>query len=492
MRLKHPESALPEQVNTLVTRRFLVYAVIAAALTRLMMLGMYPLMDTTEARYAEIARIMVELNDWVTPWFDYDVPFWGKPPLSFWLTAASFKLFGINEFAARLPHWIAGMVVVWLAWGMSARRSRQEALYTSALLLGSALFYISAGAVMTDMVLTIGTTLVMRGFWLGLHGADGERQRESWLLFVGLGIGLLAKGPVAVVLAVLPIGGWTIVTGNLALVWRGLPWVRGSLLTLAIAAPWYVLAEIHTPGFLNYFLAGEHWHRFVTAGWAGDLYGRAHDFPRGSIWLFLMADLLPWTLLIPVITLSRRKNWLGVESVPSDRNRQIYLLFWGLAPAVFFTAAGNVLWAYVLPGIPALAIFASSWLAHQSDRKLIDRVLTAGVAFTLLASALFIVILPIVASDKMPSAKEMIIDYENRRAPGQPLVIFGKRSFSADFYSQGEVVHVSDAPQLEYRLRQGPTFVAVRNKHLRIFPTALLETLEPVSEPGSYTLFFAE
>ncbi len=457
-----------------------------------MMLGMYPLMDTTEARYAEIARIMVELNDWITPWFDYNVPFWGKPPLSFWLTAASFKLFGINEFAARLPHWIAGMFVVWLAWGMSARRSRQEALYTSALLLGSALFYVSAGAVMTDMVLTIGTTLVMRGFWLGLHGADKERQRESWLLFVGLGIGLLAKGPVAVVLAVLPIGGWTIVTGNLALVWQRLSWFRGTLLTLAIAAPWYFLAEIHTPGFLNYFLLGEHWHRFVTAGWEGDLYGQAHDFPRGSIWLFLIADLLPWTLLMPVIALSRRKKRLTVESAPSDRSWRSYLLFWGLAPAVFFTAAGNILWPYVLPGIPALAVCVSSWLTRQPDRRFVDRVLTGGVMFTLLVTALLVIGLPVLDKDKVPSAKEMIIDYETRRAPGQLLVIYGRRSFSADFYSQGKVEYVSDVPQLEMRLRHGATYIAVRDKHLRYLPTALLETLEPVSEPGPYKLFFAE
>ncbi|HTM72428.1 MAG TPA: glycosyltransferase family 39 protein, partial [Pseudolabrys sp.] len=57
-------------------------------------MGLVPLMDTTEARYGEIARKMAELNDWVTPWFDYGVPYWGKPPLAFWLTATSFKVFG--------------------------------------------------------------------------------------------------------------------------------------------------------------------------------------------------------------------------------------------------------------------------------------------------------------------------------------------------------------------------------------------------------------
>ena len=70
-------------------------------LARLVGMAAAPLMDTTEARYGEIGRKMAELNDWVTPWFDYGVPYWGKPPLAFWVTAISFKLFGVNEFAAR-------------------------------------------------------------------------------------------------------------------------------------------------------------------------------------------------------------------------------------------------------------------------------------------------------------------------------------------------------------------------------------------------------
>ena len=183
---------------------------------RLATLGLYPLLDTTEARYAEIARKMVELNDWITPWFDYGVPFWGKPPLSFWMTAASFKLFGINEFAARLPHFLGAVLVAWLVWDWSNRRSSQEAWYSAALLAGSVVFFIAAGAVMTDMALVLGITLTMRGFWLGLHGTDAERGRERWLLFLGLVIGLLAKGPLVLVLTGVPIALWALLTGNVA------------------------------------------------------------------------------------------------------------------------------------------------------------------------------------------------------------------------------------------------------------------------------------
>ena len=85
-------------------REWLWLAVLlAAAVVRLATLPTYPLNDTTEARYAEIGRLMVVSDDWVTPRIELGTPFWGKPPLSFWLTALSFSLFGLSEFAARLP-----------------------------------------------------------------------------------------------------------------------------------------------------------------------------------------------------------------------------------------------------------------------------------------------------------------------------------------------------------------------------------------------------
>mgnify|MGYP000442196446 CR=1 FL=1 len=74
-------------------------------LVRLLFSIVLPFADTTEARYAEIARIMAGSGDWITPWFNDGIPFWGKPPLSFWLQAISFNIFGFSEFAGRFPSW---------------------------------------------------------------------------------------------------------------------------------------------------------------------------------------------------------------------------------------------------------------------------------------------------------------------------------------------------------------------------------------------------
>ena len=275
-------------------RRWLALLVVVVAGVRLATLPAYPLMDPTEARYAEIARKMLETGDWVMPQFDYGVPFWGKPPLSTWLSAAAMAAFGISEFAARLPSFLmlvgCGALVAWLA---ALRGGRDQTLWTLAPFAATALVFIAAGAVMTDPALALGTTLSMAGFWIAVNAPAPAQRAGASMFFVGLAVGLLAKGPVAAVLAFVPIGAWTLWTRRWGAVWRALPWIAGAGATAILVVPWYSVAEHASPGFLDYFLVGEHWKRFVESGWKGDLYGAAHARPRGMIWLFWIAAALP-------------------------------------------------------------------------------------------------------------------------------------------------------------------------------------------------------
>jgi len=232
---------------------WLWYTLGIVALARLLTLGLYPLTDTTEARYGEVSRKMAELGNWVTPLYDYGVPFWAKPPLTTWLSAISIQLFGVNEFAARLPYFLLAVLIAWLLWDWARRASARQAQLAVAMMVSTLLYFVASAAVMTDLGLVLGTTLALRGFWAAFEQGESARPKEVWLLFIGLGIGLLAKGPIAVVLSGLPIGLWMLLTGNIKNSWQRLPWLKGSLLTLAIAAPWYVMAEIRTPGFWNIF-----------------------------------------------------------------------------------------------------------------------------------------------------------------------------------------------------------------------------------------------
>ncbi len=487
-------------------------------LARLIGMAAAPLMDTTEARYGEISRKMAELNDWVTPWFDHGVPYWGKPPLAFWVTAISLKLFGVNEFAARLPHLIISLLIVGLVVWLAARRDRDAALPTLALISGSFLFFVSSGAVMTDIELVLGTTLTMAGFWLALEDGDGAgsqpSQRSMWcagtMFFCGLILGLLAKGPVALVLSGAPIFVWIVYNRRWLDTWRRLPWISGAFLTLLIALPWYWLAEQRTPGFLEYFLLGEHWHRFVTPGWEGDRYGNAHEYPVGAIWAFAFIDMLPWSILLPLAawywrpeirastaTLMATPVNAAASSSPAhasdaatgqpdfirsdERAWQGYLLAWMITPLLLFTPARNIIMTYVLPGLPAAAILAGGWMArqHRSGRQ-IGTWLSLGLAVTLLV-ACSVAIVNVSQPDKMQhkSVKTMLAAYDQARAhpvpipavnaPGvtlipsdAPLIFISFRPFSAEFYSRGKAITVINDEEGWRRIGAGAAYVATR------------------------------
>ncbi len=444
------------------SRSFILLMLGALALLRLAAMALVPLLDTTEARYAEIARKMVELRDWVTPWHDYAVPFWGKPPLSFWLTGGSLKAFGVNEFAARLPHFLVLALIAALVWQLARRRSGKEATAALALLASSALFYVSAGAVMTDGPLVLGSTMSLYGFWLAMAGPAPERpSRSGWWFFAGIAVGLLAKGPLVLVLVGPPLVIWLTLAGRWSQLWQRLPWIGGSLLVLAVALPWYVLAELRTPGFLQYFLVGEHWHRFVTPGWSGDRYGGAHAHRMGTIWVYALGALLPWSLLLPVAAWRWRKERPSALTA-DERAWQRYLLCWALTPLVFFTVAGNIIWTYVLPAMPAAALLGATWLARRQGEQLVERWVGAGLSLTVvavLAGALFLGL----GNDwsTRATAKPMVATYEGQRAPGQPLVFLGGWLFSAAFYTDGAARRLPDSDAVWLRLGSGGGFVAV-------------------------------
>ena len=461
-------------------------------LVRLIGMAAVPLMDSTEARYGEIGRKMVELNDWVTPWFDYGVPYWGKPPLAFWATAISFKLFGVNEFGARLPHLIVSLLIIGMAAWLAGRRDRDAALPTVALMSGSFLYFVSAGAVMTDIELILGTTLAMAGFWLALeqpaqaraiagtarHAKWSAKWRAGSIFFGGLIVGLLAKGPVAVVLAGVPLFLWTAYNNRWIDVWCRLPWLSGVPLTLLIALPWYWAAERRTPGFLEYFLVGEHWHRFVTPGWEGDRYGSAHIFPIGTIWAFGWIDVLPWSLLLPFAAWHWRKraaastaNAAEGEAGGDERSWQGYLLAWALAPLLIFTAARNIIMTYVLPGLPAAAILIGGWLARrQRQGDDVNRWLSAGLLVTLM-TMYGLAAWNLSQPDKMKykSTKAMVEAYEraaadragsSQRDAAAPLIFVWARPFSGQFYSRGRAIKVTSDDEAWRRIGPGAAYVA--------------------------------
>lgn len=437
-----------------------------AVLLRLASMAWLPLMDTTEARYGEIARKMAVLGDWITPWHG-DLPFWGKPPLSFWLTAGSFKLFGVSEFAARLPHFLCLVAVAVLVWLMAAARSRRQAWLALALLASSALFFVSAGAVMTDGALVVGTTLAMRAFWHHLHRRPGTASAQ-WQLFLGLSIGFLAKGPLALVLVGLPVVAWALVRRQVREVWTSFNWVIGLAAAVLLVSPWYILAEVKTPGFLEYFLVGEHWHRFMTPGWKGDLYGSAHRFAPGTIWLFAVAAAFPWSVLMPWVLASGRKAAPAQQQLSTEeRDWFVYLACWAIAPLVFFTAARNIIWTYVLPALPAMALLAAQWLERSQKGFRPEKIAAACLAVTIAGALAAGLKLDRADTLDVKSAKSLVREWQAERLPDEALVMVGRQMHSAAFYSNGQAQTVATLDEAYRILGSGSGYIAVRPSDMR-------------------------
>ncbi|KAA8980352.1 glycosyltransferase family 39 protein [Halospina sp. K52047b] len=412
--------------------------------SRWLSMVVFPFADTTEPRYAEIARLMAETGDWITPWFKAGVPFWGKPPLSFWAQAGAIKLLGLNEFAVRFPSWLSIAAVVWLTWHYALTAHGAIVSRWSALILSTmALTYISAGAVMTDPFLTLGTTLSLVSFGMVIaHQAAVWR----WLFFVGLVIGLLSKGPLALVLVAVPVS-LTIITHR---PWYSylpdLPWVRGTIITLGLSLPWYIAAEIKTPGFLDYFIIGEHIKRFLDPGWTGDLYGNAHVHPKGMIWVFWTWASFPWGilavggLLVGVIRGYHRR----LLSHLKHEHHTWFITLAALTPMLFFSLASNTLWTYALPSLPFSAILiargVADWVKERSHFHKVALSLGAVAPLILTAFAISMAM----NETALKTERPIVDHYETVQKPGDShLFYLEEPPFSARFYSQGEVREIT-------------------------------------------------
>ena len=404
---------------------------------RLVSLQMYPLMDTTEARYGDMARMMVETGNWLQPQFDYGVPFWGKPPLSFWASAASMRLLGISEFAARLAPFLCTLCIgaCFLLWPFP-QRGRRQAAAACVFLLTCGIGFVASGAVMTDAYLALGVTLSMVAFYRAVAFPAGSRL-AGYLFFLGLAIGLLSKGPLALVLCGLPLGSWTLRQRMFRLVWQRIPWFTGTALMLLLTVPWYLAAEHATPGFLEYFIIGEHFQRFLVKGWTGDLYGSGHARALGTIWLYAVEMFLPWTLLLPLLLHRRQPE--PQDRLPGERS---YLWFWGLAPLLFFTCARNVLPAYVLPGIPAFCLLLARELHHRAAERPAVRNLVFISLPAVLIALLFLVGLGF-DHIRFRCDRDLL-----RPLPADATVYYaaGKPTYSARFYTAGRARSLSLSP----------------------------------------------
>lgn len=341
--------------------------VVLAGLAVLFFAGVWilPLQEPDEGRYGDIAASMVRTGDWLTPRLN-GIRYYEKPPLYFWLGAASVAVLGPTEAAVRLPSALACFATIFLLmhWG---RRAGGAAAGVLAAAMGGTLPLLAlfAHMAMVDLVLAFLTTLALYSAWRGLM-APGDTSSRTWIrvFWCSCALAMLTKGPVGVVIPLVSVAGWILAAQS----WdrlRALLRFEGLLLFLVVSAPWFVAMEVRYPGYARDFFVAQNFGRAV----AGDAFDR--NAPPWFYLPVLASYFLPWILFIPH-ALRRLKFGPAARTAP-EGDLRLFLAASILAPLALLSVAQSKIGYYLLPLAPPVALLAAlsaaeSWCGERMER----------------------------------------------------------------------------------------------------------------------------
>ena len=313
-------------------------------------LAHFGLVGADEPRYAQIARAMLARHDWITPTLD-GKPWLEKPALYYWQAMLAYRVFGVSDWAARLPSPIDSALMVFAVY-FFLRRFRPGFELDGALMTASLAGVIGfARASSMDMPLTATFTIALLA-WFAWHESGSNRFLALFYAFLGLG--MLAKGPVAPALAAIIIAVFALSIRNAAVITRTL-WVPGITLFLAVVLPWYVAVQVRNPEFFRLFMLEHNLARFRT-----NLYH--HTEP---LWYFvpvLLLGLIPWTMFVVAAAMEAAQTWWQRRIVPGTESLNIFLVIWILIPVIFFSMSQSKLPGYILPALPAGALLVTEYV----------------------------------------------------------------------------------------------------------------------------------
>jgi 4-amino-4-deoxy-L-arabinose transferase-like glycosyltransferase len=349
-------------------------------------LGTAPLANPDEGRYAEIPREMLATGDWVTPRLN-GVNYFEKPPLVYWVTAASLRIFGQTEWAVRAVPALFGLLGVLFTYAAARRLYGRSAGLAAGIVLATSLLYFAlARIVLLDMAVAVLMSASLFCFIVGLRETPGLRRRLMFYgLYTSMALATLTKGLIGFLVTGAVMFLWLLVFNQ----WRRLRPLylpTGVLLFLGLAAPWHILAAQHNPTWVHRYFVYEHWERFTSPA-----AGRP-----GAWWYFipvLLLGLFPWSgFLGNAVREAVRGGWSARK-----RNAEAwFFVVWAAFIFVFFSASHSKLVTYILPVFPALAVLigvrlASMWQGRK--RELESGLLVFTISAVLLAIALAVAVL---------------------------------------------------------------------------------------------------
>jgi len=362
------------------------------------------LLDDVDSIYIEIAREMLQRHDYVTPYID-GIRFFDKPPLMYWMAAGSMRLFGMHDWAARLPLALAVLALLLAVYALGIRlfatispteKPDRGGFYAAIALATSIGPYLYTRFYIPDILLALWMTLAVHLFLIALDRlqpiqiSPASQPKKSALLpclafAAAMAANVLTKGLIGLVFPIAFVLLYLAVTKQLRLLYKFHP-LPSALVFLALAAPWHILAALRTPaiqlpannglpatgGWAWFYLYNEHIARFLSKRIPHD-YGQT---PVLIFWIYLAIWIMPWTVFLPgaiahhIRTLRHHTSILATSTLTRAREHEasLCLLLWSLLIMGFFSLSSRQEY-YSIPAIPALCLMAGGLLARADQSQ---------------------------------------------------------------------------------------------------------------------------
>jgi 4-amino-4-deoxy-L-arabinose transferase-like glycosyltransferase len=325
-----------------------------------------PLLDDVDTIHAEAAREMVLRHDWVTLYTN-GIRYLEKAPLMYWSVAASYEIFGVKDWSTRLPLMLGVLALLLVTYALGKHAYGERAGLYSAVVLGTSLGpYIFTRFQIPDIIV---------GLWLALSAYFFLRSLEQenpsrwvcWGFAATCALNVLTKSLIGLVFPLASIFIYLLVTRNLRHILK-LRLLSSTLIFLAIAAPWHILAALRNPGegtvrgFLWFYFVNEQFLRYL-----GKRVPAGYDtVPLLIFWGLTVLWVAPWMVFLPQAI--RRLPWrLRDLRAPlnSAQRSSLFFMIWAVVVIGFFTFSTRQEY-YTLPAIPALALLIGDWLAKEA------------------------------------------------------------------------------------------------------------------------------
>lgn len=385
--------------------------------------------DPVESNYTLTSAEMLTAGDYISPriygnyWYD-------KPVFFYWELIAAFKVFGINEFAARFFPALFGIFGIFMTYGFARKIYDAKTGFWSAMILGTSFeYWLISKTVITDITLFLFFNAVLVFFYLAY---TGQNKNYYYLCYLFAGLAVLTKGPVGILLPGFIVTAFILCRRGFAEVKR-MKLLSGPVIFLLVGVSWYyVMYQLHGQIFLDTFLGI---HNVLRA--------TVSEHPRDNVWYYytviFFLGFFPWSFSLPMAI---RKYWQERRWPVIDQTT-LFLLLWALGINGFYQCMATKYTTYTLPALMPIAILTARFL--YTHEKLVKRLVVFNIFFYLALT--FFVAIPLCSSSY--SGRNIAIALQDRAHSDDLVINYGDYKTSVVFYSNKIVYNLAHAGELE-------------------------------------------